>query len=276
MNDLTVNKTPDLVEVASGLDLTAKTRETYTNAMKSYHRYCMERDCNQDLDSLKAWIQSARTPATQAMWTSAAKKVFSQLFKGRPELIDLRESLDSIKKVKRDLTITESGYLTAEEVEKLISISPEHLGLIIKTLFVTGLRISELLNIKLSDCVSIRDNMAYEIQVLGKGRKPYKVYIGKELYGEINDKFEGKKYLFEHDGHMYSRHYMAEVLTKLGKRIGKKMSPHTLRHSFANYHLSNGMSIEKVSAAMNHKSIQTTNDFYGHQKPTLEELRIIK
>lgn len=276
MSDLIVKEVPDLVKVASALDVTDKTRETYENAMKSYHRYCMEQDVEQDLDSLRAWIKSARTPATQAMWTAASKKVFSQLFRGRPELSDLRESLDSIKKVKRDLTVTESRYLTAEEVDKLVAISPEHLGLMIRTLFMTGLRISELLNIKLSDCVSIRDGKAYEIQVLGKGRKPYKGYINQDLYLDINNKFKGKKYLFEHDGSTYSRHYIAEALTKLGHKIGKKISPHTLRHSFANYHLANGMSIEKVSAAMNHKSIQTTNDFYGHQKPTLEELRIIK
>jgi integrase len=275
MNELTTIKKYDLINTANMLQVGQKTKETYVNAMISFKKFCLEKNCLEDLDSLKSWLYSTKTPATQAIYIAAVKKVFSLQFKGDPRLVELQQTLAEIKPVKRNLAVTESKYLKKDEVEKLIAASPTKIALMIKTLFVTGLRISELLDIRLSDCSSIRDGQVYEVKVLGKGSKENTVYISKALYDEIGNIFGDKTFLFGHDGLPYRREYISNEIKRIGVKIGKNISAHTLRHSRAHDLLERGVSIDKVSKFLNHSSITTTASFYLHTKPTLEELQII-
>lgn len=275
MNELATIKKYNLIQVAQTLQVSAKTCETYANAMLAFKKFCDSNGIAEDLDSLKRWILSSKSAATQTLYVAASKKVFSALFKGDPRLIELQQTLSEIKPVKRSIAITESKYLSKEEVEKLIAVSPKKVALVIKTLFVTGLRISELLDIKFEDCTSIRDGKVYEVNVLGKGNKQNVVYISKELHDEISDTFTDKIFLFGHDGSQYRREYVSNEIKRMGRKIGKNISAHTLRHSRAHDLMERGVSIDKVSKFLNHSSIITTASFYLHSKPSLEELNII-
>jgi integrase len=277
MKDLESKKQISLVAIANSLELSVRTKETYVAAMKSYIRYCEENSLRQDLDSLKSWIIATKSSSSQAVYIAAAKKVFSEIFRDDPRLNNIIDSLKKIHPTKRDLSIKESKFLTSDEIEELISVSSHHFGIIIRSLFQTGLRISELLNIKHVDCTSIRDGIAYEIKIIGKGNKENTVYLTKDLYLQIKNVFSEEGYLFSGDGGKthYRREYISFKIQKYGELIGKKIGAHTLRHSRAADLMSRGVSIDKVSKFLNHASINTTASFYLHQKPSLEELGII-
>lgn len=275
MNSLITKNKINLDHAIETLNVSETTKNTYRFAMNSYIKHCNETKTDMDLDSLKAWIILSKTPSTQAIRSAAAKKVFNVVLKGDPRLSSFNEEIDGIRKVKRDLKIKESQYLTKDEVEKVIELSSERIGLMVRTLFITGLRISELLNIKFSDCTPIRDGKVYEIMVVGKRSKENVVHINKELYDRIMSVFQGEKYLFEHDGVKYRREYVSFTIKKAGEKIGKHIGAHTLRHSRAYDLMEKGISIDKVSKFLNHASITTTANSYLHTKPSLEELGII-
>ena len=276
MNELVVTNPRSLVIVAESLQVEAKTKETYTNAMVSFARFCQNEGFSEDLDSLRAWLNSITVPATKALYIAAAKKVLNSLYKGDPRLIEVNEVLASIKPLKRKMTVTESKYLNRREVDVLIAGSSERIGLIIETLFVTALRISELLNIKLSDCTPIRDGNVYEVRVIGKGNKQNLVYINKELYDRLRAFFNSKPFLIGHQKEKYRREYISKRIKDYGfKVLNKKIGAHTLRHSRAYDLMERGVSIDKVSKYLNHSTFSTTANFYLHTTPTLEELGII-
>jgi len=276
-NDLVVQNKMDLVGVANALPAVSdRTKETYAIAMKSYLNFCERNEVKVELDSLLAWIRSADTPSTQALRTAASRKIFSVIYKGHPQLQELKDAIAEIKVVKRDHAITESKYLTKAEVEKLIANSPQRIAIMIKTLFMTGVRISELLNMRVDKCVPIRDGQVFEVKLIGKRNKENTVYLSEKMYDEIASVFDGKTFLFEHNGEQYNRKYISMEIARIGLVIGKDISAHSLRHSFAANLMEKGVSIDKISKSLAHASVSTTADFYLHKKASLEELGVIE
>jgi integrase len=278
MNDLIVNNNHlDLVEVAKGLSLSPKTKEAYVYSMRSYMNFCKANETEVGLDSMKAWLDSAKTISTKAAYSAAAKKVLMSVFKGDPRIIETLEAIYELKPGKRDHRITESKYLTVDEVNKLIEVCPIKIGLIVKTLFMTGIRITELLSMKYEKISFIREGQVCEIRVIGKGNKENIVSMRRDLFDEIKEVFEGEIYLFESSNKKpLSRQYVSNSIKKHGRKIGREISAHTLRHTRAHDLVHNkNLSIDKVSKFLNHSSVATTCSFYLHEKPTLEELGII-
>jgi len=276
MKDLVTTTKPDLIPIAMSLTgVSERTRETYGICMSSYQNYCAENDTELNLDSLKAWIISSNKPSTQALRTAAARKVFGQLYKGHPQLEELKEAIAEIKVVKKDHAISESKYVTTAELDQIIAAAPQRIALMIKTLFMTGLRISPALNMKYSDCITIQEGRVIEITVVSKGNKQSKKHITKELFEEIKGVFGGENFLFEHNGQQYNRKYISEQVKKIGKTIGKNISSHSIRHSRAAQLMEKGVTLDKVSKFLDHSQINTTSGFYLKSKPTLEELGVI-
>lgn len=276
MNDLVINKKIDPIGTAIALTgISDRTRETYHMAMRSYSNFVEENKLGMDLDSLKNWIKSANKPSTQALRTAAARKVFGEMYKGHPQLQELKEAIAEIKVVKMTHEVSESKYVTSAELDQIVSASSQRIGIMIKTLFMTGVRISELLSMRYDACVAIRDSAVFEITVIGKRSKMHKVYITKALMSEIVGVFGNTEYLFEHEGRRYDRKYITEQIKKAGKTIGKNISAHSIRHSFAQKLLDKGVSIDKISKSLCHSSTSTTADFYLHGKASLEDLGVI-
>ena len=276
MNELTVKKDLNFEIVLTKMNLSTQTMKTYIESMNNYEKYCKINEFPADLDSLKAWIKDAKNPNTQAVYTAAAKKVFSEIMKGDPRLAEFKTELSDIKKVKRDLSIQKSKYLTRAEVDTLVEVASERVGLVIKMLFITGLRISELLNIKTKDCVKIEEGKAIEIPVLGKGSKMRTVYIDNKLFEKVIEVFNDESgFLFSHDCKKYNAQAMTTAIRKASLKIGKDISAHSLRHSRAYDLMDKEVSLDKVSKFLGHSSISTTADSYLHLKPTLKELGVI-
>lgn len=276
MNDLIVKDQIDLVKAVNSLtNVSDRTRETYATAMQSYLNFCQRNELKLELESLLTWIKCSEKPSTQALRTAAARKIFGMVYKNHPQLQELKDAIAEIKVVKQDHAITESKYMTKAEVEELIANAPQRIATMIKVLFMTGVRISELLNMRYDKCVPIREGQVIEIKVVGKRNKENTVYLSKKIFDEVKGIFGGTTFLFEHEGEQYNRKYVSMEIARVGLIIGKDVSAHSLRHSFAANLMVKGVSIDKISKSLCHASVSTTADFYLHQKASLEDLDVI-
>lgn len=271
----------DLPAMVDRLRLTPETKKTYKFAMNSYRNYCQKHKKEADMNSLLDWIESMPSPYTQATYIAAIKKVLSEVYKYDPRLIELKDNLEKIRPVKMNKAITESKYLKKDEIQEIIKLAPPKISVIIETLFITGLRISELINLKHENCTLLKDKKIYECRIIGKGRKENVVLIPVTLYKKITKNFEGinnSVYLFSHDsGKRYSREYLTREIKKVGEMIGRpEIHAHTIRHSAACYlRDERKLSLDKIQKFMNHSSMNTTAGFYLHDRPSAEELGLL-
>ena len=141
----------------------------------------------------------------------------------------------------------------------------------LETMYASGLRVSELLNLKRKN-INLNKGI---ITVFGKGSKERKVpiagyaidYINKYLT-EVRNKSEHKSsdYLFlNKNGDPLSRVYFFKVVKKYAELAGisTPISPHTLRHSFATHLLNHGAQLRMVQEMLGHTNIATTQ-IYTH------------
>ena len=146
--------------------------------------------------------------------------------------------------------------------------------LIIELFYVTGIRLSELINIKISD-LNFDNNL---VKVLGKRNKerliPLSTRIVKELQFFI-EKYKIDNYLFTNLGG--TKVYTKLVYRVVNKYIGKissinKKSPHILRHTFATHMLNNGADINAIKELLGHANLSATQ-VYTHN--TIEKLKSV-
>ena len=142
--------------------------------------------------------------------------------------------------------------------------------LLLEILFDTGLRVSEAVNIKISDI----DLKNHSLKVLGKGNKERIVYFGDyavtylEEYLALrkNIKSKDNEYLFwNKDYQRLTRRGAEYLINNIAKKalLKQRITPHTLRHSFATEMLNNGCDIRSVQELLGHKSLSTTG-IYTH------------
>jgi len=124
--------------------------------------------------------------------------------------------------------------------------------LFILTLFSTGLRISEMTSIQVSDC---RTNGKYiSITVIAKKTKrSIEPKLSHKLFNNIREEFAGKKYLFETGGgKAYRPEYISMQIKKIGKLMNMNISAHTLRHSHITNRINNGEDLIEISRSVGH------------------------
>ncbi len=141
---------------------------------------------------------------------------------------------------------------------------------ILAFLYGTGLRVSELLLLKKGDI----DTHSKQFNIIGKGSKMRSVFMTKiaqqQLEQYLNMRTDASEYLFisfskNSYGKPLSRNAIEDIVRKYatGAGITKKVTPHTLRHSFATQLLKKGADIRTVQALLGHSSI-TTTQIYTH------------
>ena len=163
-------------------------------------------------------------------------------------------------------------YLKNEDIKKMYDISKNTRDrLILELLYVTGIRVSELVNIKLRDINTYNK----EIKILGKGSKErivmYSSDCAKLLDEYIKDKRrmlnkQNSEYLIlNKNGGKMSTTSVREILNKLKllSCTNSKVSPHMLRHTFATDMLNNGADLVSVKELLGHESLDTTS-IYTH------------
>ena len=169
------------------------------------------------------------------------------------------------------------SYLTEEEIIKLLSF-PLNTPLdyrnkaMLELLYATGIRVSELINLKISN-INLEDDF---IRVIGKGSKerlsPISSVCEKYLRLYINEyrnsllKDKNSEYLFINTfGNQITRQGFFKNLKRISREVGikKEISPHTLRHSYATHLLTNGADLRIIQELLGHSDISTT-EIYTH------------
>ena len=152
--------------------------------------------------------------------------------------------------------------------------------LILEMLYATGVRVSELVNIKVSDINRSMQN----IIILGKGNKERIVEYGdyceesldlylKDGYFRLN--IHNSTYLFlNNNGEQLTDRGVRYILSNLIEKtsINKKISPHMIRHSFATHLLNNGCSLLSVQKLLGHDSIKSTQVYTHVSTDRLKEV----
>lgn len=257
--------------------------DAYINDIKKLSAFCEQNEppllpndityntLNCFLSELK---ETGVTARTQARSISSIKSFFKYLVYDGAIEVNPASLLDS-PKIGKSLP----RILSIEEVEAMINAvnlsKPEgpRNKAIIETLYSCGLRVSELVNLKVSN---INFRMGY-IKIEGKGNKERIVPLHDTAKDEIrvymkNDRinipkakgFEDILFLNK-KGKSLSRVMVFNIIKELALKAGinKIVSPHTLRHSFASHLVNGGADIRAVQEMLGHESILTT-EIYTH------------
>ncbi len=155
--------------------------------------------------------------------------------------------------------------LSKEDIQKIINLNTnlKH-RLIIKILYSSGLRLQELIDLK-RNCIDFDRNLIFVKS--GKGKKDRFTLLSQEIkldllkyYSSFNFKTD---YVLEGRNKKYSKKSVQKILESSGKKIGKKITPHMLRHSFATHLLESGIDIRYIQKLLGHSDLKTT-EIYTH------------
>ena len=229
----------------------------------------------QHLKDFLEWINGfGLNASSQARITSGLKAFFKYLLLEDLITLDPASLLDT-PRLGRKLP----EVLSVEEIDTIIAAIDLSLPegqrnkAIIETLYSCGLRVSELIDLKIS-------NLYFKhgfIRVMGKGSKERLVPIGKKAIKEIQLYFQDRNMMAKIDkssenivflnrrGKQLSRITIFDFIKKLVKKaeISKNVSPHTFRHSFATHLVEGGADLRAVQEMLGHESI-TTTEIYAH------------
>ena len=197
------------------------------------------------------------------------KSFFSYL--KNEEIIDINPA-DNITFPKKDRKLPR--FLEAEEIDKFFDailgeeIYDKRDRAILETLYSTGIRVSELADLDINDV----DKVNNLIKVLGKGSKERIVPIGDRAKQTILIYLSARKNVAEHEplflnskNRRLDTRTVRHILDKWSKqtRLGKHISPHSIRHSFATHLLDRGADLRSVQELLGHSNLSTTQ-IYTH------------
>ena len=267
-----ISKYLEYIEYERGLS--SNTINSYKYDLKDFDLYFNQNVVNLNYMDILGYLKhigekSARTTAHHITVLSS----FYQFLLDE-KIIDSNPCLNiTNSKIPRKLP----NYLTLDEIDKLLDIRLDNPyayrnKAMLELLYATGLRISELVNLKVTDI----DFQECYVRVFGKGKKErivpiadvalkyLKIYINEYrndiLNGDISD------YLFISNAKKnITRQGFFKILKKESSRAGikKVVSPHVLRHSFATHLLSNGADLRIIQELLGHENIITT-EIYAH------------
>ncbi|MFT6166441.1 MAG: integrase/recombinase XerD [Vicingaceae bacterium] len=227
------------------------------------------------VQNFMAWLYDNEIGArSQARILSGIKAFFNYLL--MEEVVDLNPT-SLVEGPKLGMKIPE--VLSIEEIDAIIGVidlsskEGERNRAILETLYGCGLRVSELINLKIS-------NLLFEegfVRVTGKGNKERIVPIGSSAIKFIQYYFEHRRnhqavkkeaedvVFLNNRGSGLTRIMIFTIVKKLCEKanISKVVSPHTFRHSFATHLIDGGADLRAIQEMLGHKSI-TTTEIYTH------------
>ena len=246
-----------------------KTIQTYQKcAEKFFKKYAKhpkevtKKDIREFLEELSEKNASGNTIN---VYLNALKFYFEEIM-GRKFRINIKYS----KKPKKLPVV-----LAKEEVKKLLGkIRNWKHKLMVETMYGSGLRVSELLNLKVKD---LDLNKGYGFVRQGKGNKD-RIFIIPKICQEklINligmELLDWEDYIFQNkQKDRYSARSIQQIIKKAAKlaEIRQEVHPHTLRHSFATHLIENGCSLNEVQALLGHKSPETSMIYVHMASPRM-------
>ena len=261
--------------------LSLNTRKSYERELLQYLHYLEDEQITswQDVDRyvvinyLEKMHDEKKAPATVTRMITSLRRFHQFLRQERLTDHDPMQHIDTPKKVQK-LPST----LSLTEVERLIETpdTTKNLGIrdraILEVMYATGMRVSELVGLKLSD---LHLSLGL-VQTLGKGDKERIIPLGDYAIQWLERYLDEARPLLvanpsethvfvNHHGTGLSRQGIWKNLKQLVREAGinKEVTPHTLRHSFATHLLENGADLRTVQELLGHADISTTQ-IYTH------------
>ncbi len=222
---------------------------------------------------LLALREAGLSPRSVARHLSAVRQFHRFLFREGRSGGDPTAHLESPRPWRRL-----PGVLSYQEVERLLAIpqpmTPQGLrdAAMLELMYASGLRVSELVGLRLSDV----DFAVGIVHVLGKGDKERLVPLGDVAAKSLRVYLERGRPALERrqpsphlflgrHGHRLTRQMFWQIFKRAARAAGivKRVTPHTLRHSFATHLLENGADLRSVQLMLGHADIATT-EIYTH------------
>lgn len=263
---------------------------SYQNDLNDFYKFIIDSDIQSDKEitpaMVRSWLASLMERKFSARTVNRKISALKSYFKYQLRLENITASPLADKKslkISRRLPV----FLEEKEVDKLLSQDQqtetweEILSHIILVIFYqTGIRLSELLNLKEKDI----DTYSSAIKVLGKGNKERIIPVSNDFLREITHYLEQKKkwigtenqeYLLvrENGKALYPKYIYNMVRNRVGEIATiERKSPHVLRHTFATHLTNNGAPINAVKELLGHSSLAATQ-IYTHN--SIEKLKEI-
>ena len=259
------------------LNYSERTIESYLQDIESFHKYLNEvghdfRDANPQLIRmyLSKEIEEGKTKVTCCRRIAALRHFYAFLVKGN----FVRENpFLLVGAPKKEIRYPEALYL--EQIEELFAKNKERTDdlkyrdqAIIELLYASGIRVSELVNIKMNK-IDLRNRT---IRILGKGRKERIVMFSKSCqltlkeYLQKSTLISANNYLFTNaKGEQLTTRGVEYILKSIQDKCGMQLGlhPHLLRHTFATHLLEGGADLRVIQELLGHESINTTQ-IYTH------------
>jgi integrase/recombinase XerD len=227
-------------------------------------------------------VESGAKPRSTARQLSSFRRFFRYIMREGMRETDPTADIE-MPRIGRSLPKT----LTEDEVDSLLNApnTDEPLGhrdrAMLELLYATGLRVSELINLKQSQ---INFNQGV-LRIVGKGDRERLIPLGDESQRWIRDFIDGPRmeillerqtdYLFPtRRGDRMTRQAFWHIIKRYADKAGiaKKMSPHSLRHAFATHLLNHGADLRVVQLLLGHSDLSTTQIYTHVARERLKDL----
>lgn len=238
-----------------------ETTRTYKIALTQFFEFCQKKVDEVKAKDLRDWLASMNDrglkPRSIHMKLSAVKSFYQYCMEENK--LNINPSL-KVKTPQKEDSLP--YYLDKKQLALLqeLSLENEKDRALIETLYSTGVRISELLNIKLEDVKW--DSRQIWIRK-GKGTKERFVLFSHDCMERLRAYIQNREvqsvYLFaNHKGERSSRVTVQKQFRQFSKELGFKVSPHTLRHTFAAHLAEKGMDFSYIQELLGHSNINST------------------
>ena len=240
------------------------TLKTYKNFFSKFLCYFNSRDLKdvrkEEIEAFlyKLVVKEKLSESAQNQFVNAIKFYYEQVLGQPREFYDIQRP-----KKSNDLP----NVLCKGDIKKILN-QPKNIKhrAILATIYSAGLRIGEVLNLRIED---IRSEEGYIFIKGGKGKKDRRTILSPKLLELLRDYYKKEKpayWLFEGQaGGRYSTRSIQAIFRRATREAGISpwATPHTLRHSFATHLLQQGVSLRHIQDLLGHSSSRTT-EIYTH------------
>ena len=246
------------------------TLRNYLNANESLLAFIKKSPDKITQDDVKLFLAeklSSRASSSIIIFLSAIKYAYGNLLKKDPTI--------NIKRPKRERKLP--TVLTTDEIKSMLNnCETKKSKIMLSLLYATGMRVSEITNLKASDIV-FEENIGYIRQAKGRKDRIFNLpeLLVKDLQKQVKKQKElDQRYLFSGPKAQLSTRNLQKIVQKTAKRAGikKEVHPHTLRHSFATHLLESGVDIRKIQELLGHADLSTTQIYTHISKEELKKI----
>jgi len=274
------NLNTEIENLFSGLQV--KTREIYLTAINQFLDFTnkgindYQDFTEKDIIDFIAYLKKKYSLSSVNAKLSGLKKVFKIIstLTGNKNIFNTLKELNIKTSFQTEKTITKDKTLSEQEIKTLIEYytgKNKSYAMAIKTLYKQGLRISELLSLRIKDFKKTKDdngNTFYKISITGKGSKNRTLFFDTELYNELKN-ISDKDSIFN-----FTRNAFSMDLMRISEKVlNHTITAHNLRHSFAtNLNSKRPEKLKAISKYSGHSNSSITLNMYIHDSLDLNDL----